>query len=246
MRSRSCPWFVAFAPLAGAFTFAALVGACREPAGKSSAAPTSAPSAPSGVPALASAASEDDASGAGTISPISAAPAASTSGLQPRNDLAGLRNFAKVSDVLYRGAQPTQEGFRTLKAMGVKTVINLRAAHSDRDKLAGTGLNYVHIRAKAWHPETEDVLKALRVILDPANQPVFVHCQHGADRTGMIIASYRMVEQGWKREEAAKELPNFHFHPVWTEITGYLASFDREEVKKRLEKLDAVSVETVD
>src|SRR5438128_812424 len=72
--------------------------------------------------------------------------------LKPRNDLTGLKNFAQVSPMLCRGAQPGNEGFRTLKKMGVKTVINLRALHSDRKELKGLGLQYVHIPCQAWNP----------------------------------------------------------------------------------------------
>lgn len=75
--------------------------------------------------------------------------------LTPRQDLPGLTNYAKVSEALHRGAQPTAEGFAELKKMGIKTVVNLRSFHSDRGKLQGTGLQYVHIYCKAWHPEEE-------------------------------------------------------------------------------------------
>ena len=132
----------------------AILAGCKEPIATrpaSSVAPSAAPSA-STAPATPTPAASDDAVGGGTISPIGSATAATASGLQPRNDLPGLPNFAKVADGLYRGAQPSAEGFRTLTGMGVKTVVNLRWAHSDREMLAGTGLQYLHIRAKAWHP----------------------------------------------------------------------------------------------
>jgi protein tyrosine phosphatase (PTP) superfamily phosphohydrolase (DUF442 family) len=197
-------------------------------------------------------AGEDDPTGGGTISvapPASAAPSpaapAASSTLRPRDDLPGLTNFARVSDVLYRGAQPTAEGFRTLKGMGIKTVINLRSMHSDRPLLAGTGLRYLHIRAQAWHPEDEDIAQALRIIRDPTYQPVFVHCQHGADRTGVTIAAYRIVEQGWTSSMASAELPSFHFHPVWAQVITYLGRFDGAAMKQRITALAPVKLEIV-
>jgi protein tyrosine phosphatase (PTP) superfamily phosphohydrolase (DUF442 family) len=201
-------------------------------------------------------AGEEDPTGGGTIGvvpPASAAPSAApspaapdaSSMLRPRDDLPGLSNFARVSDALYRGAQPTAEGFRTLKKMGVKTVINLRSSHSDRPLLAGTGLQYVHIRALAWHPEDEDIAQALRIIRDPANQPAFVHCQHGADRTGVTIAAYRIVEQGWTTSMASAELPSFHFHPIWTQVIAYLGRFDGAAMKQKITALSPVKVEIV-
>lgn len=182
---------------------------------------------------------------AATSAPPGTAAVASSGPLLPRDDLPGLTNFAKVSDALYRGAQLTAEGFKTLKSLGVKTVVSLRWLHSDRDLLAGTGLRYLRIEAKAWHPEDEDVSRALKVIEDPKNQPVFVHCQHGSDRTGTLVAAYRIVDQGWTREDAANELPNFGYHPIWTEVLTYLKRFDRAVMRATIDatampKLDVV------
>ena len=165
--------------------------------------------------------------------------------LEPRNDLPGLPNFSQVSSGLYRGAQPTAEGFRELRRMGIRTVISLRALHSDRADLEGTGLRYVRISCNAWHPEDEDVLKFLKLMRDPANHPVFVHCQHGADRTGMMVAVYRIVEQGWTIDEAMAELPRFGFHPIWTQIRAYLVRFDADAMHGQLEAPEAPRVDTV-
>lgn len=95
----------------------------------------------------------------------------------------GIANFAQVADGLYRGEQPTAEGFAQLQKMGVKTIVNLRAFHTDRDEIKGMDFRYVHLPGKAWYPEDQDIITFLKVVSDPANQPVFVHCQHGADRT---------------------------------------------------------------
>jgi len=166
--------------------------------------------------------------------------------LTPHNDTPGLSNYAKVSEALHRGGQPTAEGFAELRKMGIKTVVDLRALHSDRDKLEGSGLQYVRIYCKAWHPEDEDVVKFLQVLRDPKNYPVFVHCQHGADRTGMMVAAYRVVEQGWSVEDAAKELDKFGFHTIWTEIARYLRDFSKEAMTKILEQAKPVKIEVVE
>jgi protein tyrosine phosphatase (PTP) superfamily phosphohydrolase (DUF442 family) len=165
--------------------------------------------------------------------------------IKPRSDVAGVENFAKISDVLYRGAQPTAEGFAQLKKMGIKTVVNLRSFNSDRSELKGTDLQYVHIYCKAWHPEDEDVIKFLKVIKDPKNQPVFVHCLHGADRTGMMVASYRIMEQGWPVDEAATETHNFGFHKVFGDIQKYLKDFDLPKIALLVEKAEAPKIEVV-
>src|SRR5260370_111631 len=70
----------------------------------------------------------------------------------------GITNFYQVTTNLYRGSQPTAQGMAQLKAMGIKTVINLRSFHSDADLVVGTGLKSVRFEVKPWHAEEEDVV----------------------------------------------------------------------------------------
>src|ERR1017187_1173948 len=100
-------------------------------------------------------------------------------------EVTGVKNCHQVATNLYRGAQPTAEGMKQLKMLGIRTVINLRAFHSDKDEVAGTGLKSVRFETKPWHAEEEDVIGFLKAVTDTNNLPVFVHCQRGADRTGM-------------------------------------------------------------
>ena len=118
----------------------------------------------------------------------------------------GVSNLHKVSDDLYRSAQPTAEGMHALKKIGIQTIVNLRSFHSDRDEIADTGLAYEHIYMKAWHAEEEDVVRFLQIVTDKKRLPVLVHCQHGADRTGTGCAIYRIVIQGWSKEDALREM----------------------------------------
>jgi protein tyrosine phosphatase (PTP) superfamily phosphohydrolase (DUF442 family) len=163
----------------------------------------------------------------------------------PRNDVAGAPNLAQVSPILWRSAQPTAEGFRNLKAMGIRTVVNLRNFTSDRDELKGLGLRYHHIHFATWHAEDEDVVAFLKVLSDPANHPVLVHCQHGADRTGTMVAAYRVTMEGWTMEEAMQELPRFGFHSIWTNLKTYLLKFDAAAMRKQVEAAAAPKVEVV-
>ena len=121
-------------------------------------------------------------------------------------DLEGVPNLHKVSDGLYRSAQPTAEGMANLKKMGIETVVNLRALHSDRDEIGETGLAYEHIYMKAWSAEEREVVRFLQVVCNPRRQPVLVHCQFGADRTGTMCALYRIIVEGWSKEEALREM----------------------------------------
>jgi tyrosine-protein phosphatase SIW14 len=149
---------------------------------------------------------------------------AADEGHQPTSpiDIPGVNNFAQVSPILYRGEQPTREGFLELKRRGIKTVINLRNHHSDEKFLVGTGLRYVRIKSTAVRIEDEDTLAFLAALHDPANQPVFVHCLHGSDRTGAAVAAYRIVEQGWTAEEAIRELRNFGHHEYFFGVRRYI------------------------
>ena len=150
--------------------------------------------------------------------------------------LPGVPNLHKVSDVLYRSAQPTGAGMRNLKKLGIETIVNLRSFHSDRDEIGNTGLAYEHIYMKAWHPEEEDVIRFLQIVTNPKRTPVLVHCQHGADRTGLMVAIYRIVVQGWSREDAAREMTEggFGFHEVWINLIPWLDALDIDRIKKQV------------
>jgi protein tyrosine phosphatase (PTP) superfamily phosphohydrolase (DUF442 family) len=150
-------------------------------------------------------------------------------------EVVGVKNFFQVTTNLYRGAQPTAEGMKALKALGIRTVINLRAWHSDKDELAGTGLKSVRFETKPWHAEMEDVVGFLRAATDTNNLPVFVHCQRGADRTGMMCALYRIAVCGWTRAEAIDEMKNgeFEFNPAWHDLVNFIEKADVADLKRR-------------
>lgn len=156
-------------------------------------------------------------------------------------ELSGCPNLHKVSDVLYRSAQPEDEGFEELSKIGIKTVVNLRKWHSDRDELEGSGIGYVPIKMKTWEPEDEHVIAFLKTVCDPAKQPVLVHCQHGADRTGTMVAIYRIVVQGWEKDEAIKEMieGGYNYHSMWTMLPKFIRELDVEKIRK------SVSIEEI-
>lgn len=165
--------------------------------------------------------------------------AADTESSRPRGwaqpiEMQGAPNLHKVSETLYRGAQPSAEGMKNLKRAGIKTVVNLRAFHSDRDEIGRTGLGYEHIFMKTWHPEREDVVRFLKIVTNPDKTPVLVHCQHGADRTGTMSAIYRVAVQGWTKEAAVREMTKggFNFHVVWTNLPPWIADLDIESIRK--------------
>jgi protein tyrosine phosphatase (PTP) superfamily phosphohydrolase (DUF442 family) len=148
-------------------------------------------------------------------------------------ELPGVENLHKVSDFLYRGAQPTKEGMQQLKKLGIKTIVNLRSLHSDREEIGDIGLSYEHIFMNTWDAEDEEVVRFLNIVTDPNRTPVFVHCQRGADRTGTMCAIYRVAVQNWGKDEAIEEMVKggFGFLTRWQNLIDYIRELDIEKIK---------------
>ncbi len=163
-------------------------------------------------------------------SPSSTEPARPAGWAQPVT-LDGVPNLHRVSPGLYRSAQPTTAGMRRLGEFGIRTVINLRAFHSDRSELDGTELRGIRIPTHAWAPTRAAARRFLDVVTDPDQQPVLVHCQHGADRTGAMVALYRIAVEGWSRDAALAEMTDggFGYHSIWTNLPPWVRSFPLED-----------------
>lgn len=153
---------------------------------------------------------------------------------EARGGVPGVPNFAVVSPVLSRGAQPTREGFCRLSERGIRTILALRSGRADDAALAGLGFNLYRIRARQWNPETEEVVRAMKVILAPEYQPVFVHCQAGKDRTGLVVAVYRILVDRWSVEGAIAERKAFGAWDLWWENDAYLRRLGSEEARRDL------------
>ena len=166
--------------------------------------------------------------------PVAASAAAPQRPAQWAKPIDASRNLYQITPQLYRGAQPEQADVPRLQALGIRTIINFRAQHDDQDIIQMPGVKFVHIPMNTWHIETEDIIAALRAIEQAQKDgPVLIHCQHGADRTGVVSAMYRMVEQDWTREQASRELHggNFGFHGMWVNIPHYLKEADIQRVR---------------
>jgi protein tyrosine/serine phosphatase len=150
-------------------------------------------------------------------------------------DQGGVPNLHRVTPLLYRSAQPSSEGLRAAEKLGVRTVISLRAFHSDREELEATKLRTERIYFNTWHPEDEDVVRFLKIVGNTNNGPFLVHCLHGADRTGTMIAIYRMAIQNWPKDAAIKEMREggYNYHTVWTNLIKYLNKLDVPALRKK-------------
>ena len=150
--------------------------------------------------------------------------------------MVGVPNLHKVSDDLYRSAQPTKRGMANLKAMGIETIVNLRSFHSDRDEIGETGLAYEHIYVKTWHPEEKEIVRFLQIVSNPRRTPILVHCQHGADRTGTMCVVYRVLVEGWTLDDALVEMKTggFGFHGIWVNLEPWIRKLDLDNIRSRV------------
>ncbi len=166
-----------------------------------------------------------------TAAPASAPPIAQPAYGQKLH-LTGVPNAGKISDVLYRGAQPKEVGFSELKLLGITTIVDLRG--EDREKIAwerkhaeSLGMRFVHIPVSGWSPPTdEQVVQFLSLFRNEPGQKVFVHCRFGDDRTGVFTAAYRMAFENWTAEQAMKEMYFFGFNGFWhPAMKSYIHNF---------------------
>ncbi|WEK10008.1 MAG: tyrosine-protein phosphatase [Candidatus Pseudomonas colombiensis] len=115
-------------------------------------------------------------------------------------------NLYQMSPTLYRSALPDKGAVPLLEKLKVGTVITF-LPESDADWLSSPGIKQVQLPYRTNHVDDADVLAALRAIQEAESQgPVLMHCKHGSDRTGLMSAMYRVVVQGWSKEDALNEM----------------------------------------
>ena len=151
---------------------------------------------------------------------------------------AGIANLHRISDTLYRSAQPRSHSSSALHALGIRTIVSLRAFNSDRPRFSAAGIELVRIRINTWSIDDDEVLRALIAIRDAQRRgPTLIHCWHGADRTGVVCAAWRMAMQGWSRDDARAEMfeGGFGYHTVWRNIPEYIDRFDIEAMRQALQ-----------
>lgn len=144
---------------------------------------------------------------------------------------AAIVRFRQVDAALYRGGQPSADQFAALAKLGIKTVVNLRRNGDEQRVVESLGMRYVDLSA-GLHPfgigggfDDRIVQSFFQIIDDPASGPVFVHCRRGADRTGTLVALYRIARHGWTPDDAYDEARRLGMRWWHYSVKNYLHEF---------------------
>jgi tyrosine-protein phosphatase SIW14 len=155
---------------------------------------------------------------------------------QQENETRDLPNFYLVEAKVFRGGQPTKDGMKKLAALGIKTVINLRnddgKAQAEEIEARAVGLRYFNVPLDTYgRPADEQVDRVLALITAAENKPVFVHCKRGSDRTGIVIAAYRISFNGWTGEQATAEAKHYGLGFWQRGMKDYIGDFYKRRKK---------------
>ncbi len=139
------------------------------------------------------------------IAALSIAPLVAAEAVVP-----GVPNFHEVNEHIYRGGQPSREGFKSLAKKGVRTIVDLRGGEEaggwEGKDVEAAGMHYIHVpMAGLRAPTDQQIATVLALLDDSSGWPVFIHCRRGADRTGTVVACYRIAHDRWDNQKALKE-----------------------------------------
>lgn len=146
-----------------------------------------------------------------------------------------LSNLHRVDEDIYRSDQPTTQDFKLLEDLGIQEILNLRRFHSNRQETRDTNLKIHRIKTYAHTIGEEEVIDALKII-QQREGPILIHCLHGSDRTGAVVAMYRIVFHGLSKEEAIEEMEKggFGFHKIFRNIVRMIEQADIEMIRNEL------------
>jgi tyrosine-protein phosphatase SIW14 len=143
----------------------------------------------------------------------------------------GISNFGQVTPALFRGGQPTSDGYRELKQMGVEIVVSFRHEKGEnsleRRAVEALGMRFVSLPWHAWDIPTDDEVGRFFMLLAANRQSkIFVHCQQGRDRAGVMVALYRVSVDHWCPESAVAEMNAYHYHHFFfPKLETYVENF---------------------
>lgn len=147
-----------------------------------------------------------------------------------------LNNFYKVDENLFRSEQPGAAAMKDLEKIGISSILNLRRTKTDKREARNTELELRQVRINTWTINYAELVNALKEIKD-APKPVLVHCMHGSDRAGAVVAAYRIAFNGWTKEQALEELRfgGFGFHEKWfPHIVQLIENIDEQQMRREV------------
>ena len=171
--------------------------------------------------------------------------AAQANPAQQRVRYAELPNFYKVNERLYRGGQPARGGVKKLAELGIKTIINMRGAddqtRSEEKEAKAAGITYFNIPMPGLsRPTHEQVERVMAIINAEENWPVFIHCKRGSDRTGTIVALYRISHDEWTASKAMSEAKDFGLSWMEFGMKDYISDYYRDRNASKQKPSDNV------
>jgi protein tyrosine/serine phosphatase len=147
----------------------------------------------------------------------------------------GILNFGKITDNLFRGAQPDAAALKRLKELGIKSIINLRSGKAGKAGVAQAsmaGILCTNIPMSGMGRPSDQQVKAVLAAIESLPGPLFIHCQHGCDRTGTIVACYRIQHDGWSSEEALREAERYGLSSLERGMKAYVIDFAKSQKPK--------------
>nr|WP_314690325.1 dual specificity protein phosphatase family protein [uncultured Haemophilus sp.] len=150
-------------------------------------------------------------------------------------------NLYQIDDKFYRSEQLEAQSEALLNKLNIHTIVNLRFFDRNDDKQAfgHTKINLINTPLLTWSISPEEVADILwQIKQHQKNGAVLVHCYHGADRTGLIVASYRVIYQNWDLNEAKREMQQgpYGYHSVWKNIDNFFTQENMAKIKAELDK----------
>jgi tyrosine-protein phosphatase SIW14 len=147
---------------------------------------------------------------------------------------ANIPNLGQVDAHLYRGGMPNEAGLQQLKDAGVKTIISLanekKYVEPERAAAKRLGLNFIYIPMSAWKQPSQNQIDSFLSVVDREDQqPIFVHCLHGEDRTGAMVAIYRIQHDGWAEDKAYDEMLSKGFHRIFLNLSEGVRDFAKQQ-----------------
>ena len=151
----------------------------------------------------------------------------------------GILNFGRVNDALYRGAQPDAAAIIHLKALGVRTIVSLRtkqeSSTTEAAEAIAAGINFTNVPLAGMGRPTDDEVTRILLLIEKSPGPVFVHCAHGCDRTGTIVACYRLQHDHWSLDAAMVEANRYGMSQFERGMRRFVADYAKSVSGKNIQ-----------